>query len=122
MITDSVDIHLTETLVKQMTWKSQVCQQVSVAIVTVMLTSPGDVFPDEVDLEFVTDSDCNVIGTVWKNLAKQGIVKRGTRFRRSKRARGRTIFAYRLVSKILAETFLRRNNAVPPLEKQPELF
>lgn len=122
MITDSVDIHLTETLVKQMTWKSQVCQQVGVAIVTEMLISPGDVFPDEVDLEFVTDSDCNVIGTVWKNLAKQGIVKRGARFRRSKRARGRTIFAYRLASKILAETFLRRNNAVPPLEKQPELF
>lgn len=109
----NTDTILDEITIKQLTWKPTVARNVAVRIVQTALAS-DHLFPDEVIFEGVpslTEADKNCIGTAWRNLVNQGILERGTSFRRSTapNANGRTVFAYKLASVGLAKTFLERN-------------
>lgn len=109
----NTDQALDEITIKQLTWKPTVARNVAVRIVQAALAD-DHLFPDEVDFENVpslTEADKNCIGMAWRNLVRQGVLERGTSFRRSTapNANGRTVFAYRLARVGLAKTFLERN-------------
>jgi hypothetical protein len=84
----------------------------------------GFFWPDEVDVELVSEEDRNCVGGVYRWLVNSGILVRTAEFRRSKAegAKGRTIFKYGLVNEALARTFLRRNQPAPAVAGQQEFF
>lgn len=115
---------LLEPIANTLSWKPTTCQRIAVTIVKAALNSIGDIFPDEIDLSFVSADDSNLVGLAWKNLMRLNIIKHGNRFRRSTKpnSKGRTIFAYKLASRPLAITFLNRNKSEYQDEKQAEMF
>ena len=119
------DTHLDDVTIRQLTWKPSVARNVAGRIVQAALLE-GFIWPDEVCYDGVpslTAADANCIGTAWRNLTKQGILQRGSNYRRSTsdRSKGRTIFCYALASAARARTFLRRNQ-MPVTERQQELL
>jgi hypothetical protein len=112
---NATDATLDSVLIRQLTWKPSIATAVACRIVQTALTD-DHLWPDEVDFSQIpslTEADKNCIGLAWRNLVRQGILERGTSFRRSTapNANGRTVFAYRLVSFGMAKTFLERNGA-----------
>ena len=119
------DTHLDAVTINQLTWKPSVARNVAGRIVQTALQA-GTVWPDEVDYEgtpSLTTADANCIGIAWRNLTRQGIIQRGSSYRRShaENSRGRTIFCYGLASAARARTFLRQNQ-MPITERQQELL
>lgn len=119
------DTHLDAVTIRQLSWKPSVARNVAGRIVQTALQA-GVIWPDEVDFENVpslTAADANCIGIAWRNLTRQGIIMRGSSYRRSnaENSKGRTIFCYALASADRARTFLRRNQ-MPVTERQQELL
>ena len=75
----------------------------------------GVFWPDELVFDFLlTDDDRNCIGSAWRMCGKTlAIIEKTGSFRRSTgdNANGRTIFQYKLISRPLAEAFLKRYDA-----------
>ena len=99
---------------QQMTWKATTTRAIACTIVSHMLSCPDVLWPDEISFSEVpgyNTDDANCVGLAYRNLARQGIIRHGSSFRRStaENARGRTIFPYMLESRSRAELFLKRN-------------
>jgi hypothetical protein len=77
----------------------------------------GEVWPDCVSKVGIREEDKNCIGIAFRLLKAAGLVRRTDSFRRSEAddAHGRTIWKYELVSRALAETFLKRHGELPPV-------
>ena len=109
---DPLDKHT----INMMTWKATTSRAVACAIVRHMMTCQDVLWPDEINFNEVpgyNTDDANCVGLAYRNLARQGIIRHGSSFRRStaENARGRTIFPYLLESRARAELFLKRNGA-----------
>jgi hypothetical protein len=113
-----------EALINQMTWKPSQCRNVAIHIIQAtmrLFENEEGVFPDEIDFSFLSDDDKNLVGTAYKNLARQGIIIQTGNFRRShpkdvsgnKSRNRRVIFGYRIANVSLANLFLKRNGFVP---------
>jgi hypothetical protein len=122
---DKVEAELDAKTLKQLTWKPTVTRAIAVAIVSTAVGVPGRKFwPDQVSLGFVAKEHGNCIGLAWRNLKSAGIIRHGSQFRQSdKESSGhRTIFEWELASLNRAKTFLDRNGAPAPVERQQELL
>lgn len=107
---------LDEIAVSQLMWKNPVCQKLAVRICQTACSCDGVFYPDSIRHDDIADADVNVIGTMFRTLAgrKCGkIIARTGSFRKStaKGANSRTIFAYVLTSRALAESLVRRYGA-----------
>ncbi len=73
------------------------------------------IWPDEVDFSKVPEDSRNAIGNSFKVLSRAGIIEQVSDWRKSKAEgqKGRRMFAWRIASVTLGETFLRRNGEVP---------
>lgn len=118
-----VDATLDEVALRQLVWKPGPMRDTAIAICKSALADMSFAFwPDEVLLPELQAADRNCIGSAFRLLTKAGIIERLGSFRRSKAkgANGRTVFAYQLVSRAKAETFLRRNGATTIPKRQSE--
>lgn len=114
---NETDAHLDEVTIKQLMWKPGVAQSLAVTILAHMVGRDDRiVFPDEIKTDWIGTESRNIIGTTWRTLAKMGIIKRTSGYRRSvaKNSNGRTIFSYRIESENLARAFLKRNGCPNP--------
>src|SRR5579862_4662289 len=100
-MSETSEIELDKILINQLTWKPCATTSAAITIVITVANKPYYVYPDAVDLSFICNADKNVIGSAWRNLTRQGIIKHGINFRRSKskESKGRTIFSYTLASR-----------------------
>lgn len=112
---NTIDEQLNEITIKQLTWKPGVCQQVAVTIARSFVDSDSNfVWADEVKLPELSSEDKNVVGVAWRNLARNGIVRRlegQTDHRRShnKNRKGGVVWRYELARSKLLRTFLKAN-------------
>lgn len=113
-MSDKIDSQLDGVVINQLVWKSDACKKIAVRICQKACSCVDAFYPDEVSHEGIVDADANAIGSMFRYLAgkKTGrIIARTGSFRRSKAdgAHGRTVFAYVLSSRALAESLVRRN-------------
>lgn len=110
----SVDEILDDVALKQFVWKNTKLLTACLMIAEKALQR-GVFWPDELTFDFLlTDDDRNCIGSAWRICSKKlAIVEKTGSFRRStgENSNGRTIFQYKLVSRPLAEAFLKRYDA-----------
>ncbi len=108
---NAVDEKLDEIALKQWAWKNQ--KLLTACLLIAEKAVQKVVFwPDDIGFDFLlSDDDRNVIGSAWRQCARNlGIIEKTGSFRRSKGdgANGRTIFQYRLLNKGVAMAFLNR--------------
>src|ERR1035438_9080742 len=129
----TIDAHLDQVTLRQLTWKASSFRNAAIRIVNKALEiGTVEFYPDDVSMGGIKTSleattaqmDANCIGTAYRLLMNNGIIKRTGNYRRSK-ARGRrgaTVFGLMLDSTAKAKTFLLRNGVTnPPPEPQKEL-
>jgi hypothetical protein len=105
-----VDAHLDDVATKVLAWKNPTMRQIMATILVRVDHVGQTIWPDEVDLRFVTADDKNCIGICWRLLVKFGILSGTAQFRRSSSgaSKGRKIFAYSVGSVGLARALERR--------------
>lgn len=111
-----IDSALDGVALNQLVWKSESCKKIAVRICQKACACADAFFPDEISHEGIADADANVVGSMFRYLAskKYGkIIARTGSFRRSKAegAHGRTVFAYVLTSRALAESLVKRHDS-----------
>ena len=122
----SVDERLQEKSLLQFAFKGDTVRAVAVAVARAFdASSSGSVWSDEVELPPLEPDDRNIIGMVWRGMAKWGIVRRmegATDHRRSrnKSRRGGVAWRYEIVSRGLLRTFMLRNHTTPAGDPQGE--
>lgn len=91
-------------------WKSPEMLAICVAIVRYVVEH-GPCYADEVPLEFVDESDRNLIGNCWLPLKRRGLVTPTMNWRRSRKvgSKCRVVWEYRVGSASLCRAFLERN-------------
>lgn len=101
-----IDAILDNKFAKQAFWKSPVCIAITKKILKLFLDGKC-YYADEVDLDFVGEDDKNVIGSIWRQLAQQGLLRKlDTPPRRSKTRH--LVFAYSIWNIRLCESWLKR--------------
>ena len=124
--TETTEERLQSKALLQFAFKGDKVRQVATAVAMAFDNSPsGSVWVDEIELPPLDVEDRNIIGLVYKNMAKWGMIERlegADSHRRSQRngRRGGTIFKYRLTNRSLLKTFMLRNHAVPAGDPQQE--
>jgi hypothetical protein len=127
-IRGSADEALDDILVRQLIWKNPSCVKIGIRICQKALS--GELFyPEDVNHSDLPIDDVNVVGSIFRFLASKRagqIIKRSDTFKRSDRekapkANGRTVFAYELVKRGLAESLIRRLGSIPET-RQPNLL
>ena len=117
---EQIDRHLDDVAIAQLTWKPGAITDISLKIVHSALAN-GTVWPDEINLSAIPDSDRNCVGSAFRILSgtRAEILQKTGSHRRSQRkeSAGRIIWEYRLASRARALTFIQRNDRT-----QPELF
>jgi len=106
-----IDSKLDDIALVQFVWKNTKLLTACLLIAEKALQR-GIFWPDELTFDFLlTEDDRNCIGSAWRMASKKlAIIEKTGSFRRStgNNANGRTIFQYKLVSRPLAEAFLKR--------------
>jgi len=110
MNTSEIDAHLDATTILHLSWKPGIARDIAAVIVNSLLHN-RTMWPDQIDLSFVPESACNVIGTQWRRLKNCGIIVQTGQFKRSmkKESSGRVIWQYKLACEKRARTFMDRN-------------
>jgi hypothetical protein len=122
---EQIDARLDDKTIKVLLFKDGVARNLANCIVESFL--PDRIrWSDSIELPPVVDADKNVIGLVWRTLARAGILKRmegSEDHRRSlvKSRRGGMVWKYRLANFELAQTFLKRNGWTRTRRNQFEL-
>ena len=126
MNANQIDSQLDGVVISQLIWKSDACKKIAVRICQTACSCADSFFPEDIRHDDLAAEDVNCIGSVFRYLAgkKAGkIISRTGTFRRSKAdgAHGRTVFAYVLTSRALAESLVKRYGASVQ-NPQTELF
>ena len=125
---EETDAKLAAAALAQYGFKGDTVRRVALAVAKAFADAPGNsVWADEVKLPELNDDSKNVVGLVWKNLAKWGIVRRcegATDHRRSRNPsrKGGVAWRYELASHSLLKTFMARNQVEPLATDQMEMF
>ena len=108
---EQVEAHLSDVIIKQLTFKIGVSTNIAVCIAEHLLKDKI-CWADEIPFPVINAEDRNCIGGAFKRLARIQIIERMEgHYRRSKKKerRGGIIFKYRIGNESLAKTFLKRN-------------
>ena len=126
-MSETSETELSDAALLQYAFKSDTVRRVAVAVAQAFDQAPGQfVWQDEIVLPELDAADKNIIGLVFKNMGKWGMIRRlgGEQdHRRSQRKdrRGGVAWRYQLVNLELLRTFMRRNQCAPQ-ELQPNLL
>jgi len=117
---ENMESKLDEVFAKQSLWKSPTCVAIAKAILEWFTDLSQPSFADEVDLSFVSEGDKNVIGSVWRQLAKQGFLEKTDKPPRRSKMR-HLVFCYRVDNLGLCKSWLKRfgGNAGDPQQSLP---
>ena len=112
---------LDDVAIKHLTWKPGTMRQVGLRIAAVALAK-GVFSPADVRIKDIPMESKNCVGSAFRLLAHNGIIRRTTHYHQSERrtSKGRTVFNYELRSKTLAMGFIERNRngaKIPEPEK-----
>jgi hypothetical protein len=124
----SADEALDKILISQLIWKNPSCVKIGVRICQKALSAEL-FYPEDIPHGDLPADDVNCVGSLFRYLASKRageIIKRTATFKRSDRekapkANSRTVFAYELVKRGLAEALVRRLGAIPE-NSQPNLL
>jgi hypothetical protein len=118
---EQIDARLDDKTIKVLLFKDGVARNLANCIVESFL--PDRIrWSDSIELPPVADADKNVIGLVWRTLARAGILKQMKDFKRSenKSRRGGKVWKYRILNEALARRFLKQNGWTRTIRGQPE--
>lgn len=105
-----------DTISLQIAFKPNDLRAAIVGVVDAALRYHGDTFwPDDQQLHNVPTDSRNAIGNAFKVLQKAGIIEKTGAWRNSQKPeqKGRIVWGWRLKSRALAETLLKRHNETP---------
>lgn len=105
----------TDGLALQIAFKPNDLRAAIVGVVDAALNANHELWPDEQQLHNVPADSRNAIGNAFKVLQKSGIIEKTGAWRNSQKPeqKGRIVWGWRLKSRALAETLLKRHNETP---------
>jgi len=104
-----------EAIALQLAYKPNDLRSAMVSIIHLALAQPEEFWPDGDSFSDVPPNSRNAIGNGFKTLYRAKLIEQTGAWRNSRVAaqKGRRVWAWRLKSVKLAETFLKRNGEVP---------
>jgi len=104
-----------EAIALQLAYKPNELRAAMVGVIHSALASPEEFWPDDQTFDNVPADSRNAIGNGFKTLYRAKLIEQTGAWRNSRVAaqKGRRVWAWRLKSVKLAETFLKRNGEVP---------